>query len=40
MSLGGWKMIHSSQAKNGVYIDDVLSVPHLRDSFVGAARLA
>lgn len=40
MSLGGWKIIHSSRAKNGVYIDDVLSVPHLRDSFIGAARLA
>ena len=36
MSLGGWRMLHSSRARNGVYSDDVQAVPHLRDSFVGA----
>jgi cell wall-associated NlpC family hydrolase len=34
MSLGGWRMIHSSRARNGVYEDDVQAVPHLRESFV------
>lgn len=36
ISLGGWKIIHSSRSRNGVYIDDIQQVPHLRDSFVGA----
>lgn len=36
MSLGGWRMIHSSRARNGVYVDDVHAVPHLRDAFAGA----
>lgn len=36
VSLGGWQMIHSSRARNGVYVDDVQSVPHLRDRFAGA----
>ena len=36
ISLGGWKIIHSSRSRNGVYIDDIQGVPHLRDSFVGA----
>ncbi len=36
LSLGGWKIIHSSRSRNGVYIDDIQQVPHLRDSFVGA----
>lgn len=35
ISLGGWKIIHSSRSRNGVYTDDVQQVPHLRDSFVG-----
>ncbi len=36
MSLGGWRMLHSSRARNGVYSDDVQAVPHLRESFAGA----
>jgi hypothetical protein len=37
ISLGGWKIIHSSRTRNGVYIDDVQAVDHLRLNFVGAA---
>jgi cell wall-associated NlpC family hydrolase len=36
MSLGGWKMIHSSRSRNGVYIDDVQDVNFLKEIFVGA----
>ncbi|HUM69138.1 MAG TPA: C40 family peptidase, partial [Chloroflexota bacterium] len=36
MSLGGWQMIHSSRSRNGVFVDDVTAVPHLRDRFAGA----
>lgn len=36
ISLGGWQMIHSSRARNGVYIDDVQAVAHLWDSYYGA----
>ena len=36
MSLGGWRMIHASVSRNGVYIDDVQEVAHLRKSFAGA----
>lgn len=36
MSLGGWRMVHASRSRNGVYVDDVQAVPHLRDAFVGA----
>ncbi|MEO6434650.1 MAG: C40 family peptidase [Tepidisphaeraceae bacterium] len=36
ISLGGWKMIHSSRFHNGVYEDDVQQRPHLRDTFAGA----
>lgn len=36
MSLGGWRIIHSSGSRNGVYEDDVQAVSGLRDSFVGA----
>lgn len=36
MSVGGWRMVHASRARNGVYQDDVQAVQHLRDSFVGA----
>jgi SH3-like domain-containing protein len=36
VSLGGWKVIHSSGPRNGVYEDDVQAVSWLRDSFVGA----
>lgn len=35
ISLGGWKLIHSSRARNGVYTDDIQAVPHLKDSFAG-----
>jgi hypothetical protein len=36
MSLDGWKMIHSSRSRNGVYIDDVQEVGFLRNIFVSA----
>lgn len=36
ISLGGWRIIHSSRSRNGVYEDDVQAVEHLRESFVGA----
>lgn len=36
MSLGGWKMIHSSRANNGVYIDDLQARELLRQNFVSA----
>lgn len=36
ISLGGWKIVHASRAQNGVYLDNVQDVPHLRDTFVGA----
>lgn len=36
ISLGGWRIIHSSRSRNGVYEDDVQAVDHLRESFVGA----
>jgi hypothetical protein len=34
VSLGGWNIIHSSRSNNGVYLDNVQDVPHLRDSFL------
>lgn len=34
ISLGGWRIIHSSRSRNGVYEDDVQAVPHLRESFI------
>jgi len=34
ISLGGWKMIHSSRGRNGVYVDDVQEVKYLKDIFV------
>ena len=37
VSLGGWKIIHSSRRRNGVYYDNVQGVDSLRDSFVTAA---
>lgn len=37
ISLGGWRMIHSSRSRNGVYVDDIQQVGHLRDNFIGAA---
>jgi gamma-D-glutamyl-L-lysine dipeptidyl-peptidase len=36
ISLGGWTILHSSGARNGVYVDDVQAVDHLRKSFYGA----
>lgn len=38
MSLGGWRMLHASRRRNGVYSDDVQAAPHLRDVFAGARR--
>jgi cell wall-associated NlpC family hydrolase len=35
ISLGGWKIIHSSRSRNGVYVDEIQQVPHLRDTFAG-----
>jgi cell wall-associated NlpC family hydrolase len=36
MSLGGWKIAHSSRARNGVYIDDVQERESLKQNFVSA----
>lgn len=36
MSLGGWRMIHASQANNGVYMDDVQQKETLKQNFVNA----
>lgn len=36
VSLGGWKVIHSSRANNGVYIDHVQERELLRDIYVSA----
>lgn len=36
VSLGGWRIVHSSRSRNGVHEDDVQAVAHLRESFVGA----
>ena len=36
MSLGGWRIIHSSGSRNGVYEDDVRAGSWLRDRFIGA----
>ncbi len=38
VSLGGWRLIHSSRSNNGVAIDeDIRNVPSLQDSLVGGA---
>jgi len=34
ISLGGWKMIHSSRTRNGVYIDDVQEKEFLREIYM------
>jgi cell wall-associated NlpC family hydrolase len=34
VSLGGWRILHSSRSRNGVYQDDVQAVTHLRESFI------
>ena len=36
MSLGGWKMIHSSRGRNGVYVDDVQQRQSLKEIYVSA----
>jgi hypothetical protein len=36
MSLGGWKVIHSSRSRNGVYVDDLQENQSLRDMFISA----
>ncbi len=36
MSLGGWRMIHSSRGRNGVYVDDLQERKSLMDIFVSA----
>jgi hypothetical protein len=36
ISLGGWSMIHSSRARNGVYIEDVQQDEARRQAFVSA----
>ena len=36
VSLGGWKMMHSSRGRNGVYMDDLQKKKSLMDIFVGA----
>jgi cell wall-associated NlpC family hydrolase len=37
VSLGGWKIIHASRRRNGVYYDDVLEVGSLHENFLHAA---
>lgn len=37
ISLGGWRVIHSSRSHNGVQVDDVQAVDHLRESYLCAA---
>ncbi len=36
MSLGGWRMIHSSRSRNGVYVDDLKERKSLTDIFARA----
>lgn len=36
ISLGGWRMIHSSRARNGVYIDNVQEKEYLKEIFMHA----
>jgi len=36
MSLGGWKLVHSSRSHNGVYIDDVEQSQSLREIYLCA----
>lgn len=37
VSLGGWRVIHSSRSRNGVQVDDVQAVESLRQSYLCAA---
>ena len=39
ISLGGWRMIHSSQGNNGVYVDNVQEHHSLRENFVSAGSM-
>lgn len=34
LSLGGWDIVHSSRSRNGVYVDNVQEVEHLRESYL------
>jgi cell wall-associated NlpC family hydrolase len=36
ISTGGWKMIHSSRRRNGVYEEDLQSLETMRNTFAGA----
>ena len=36
MSLGGWRMVHSSRSRNGVYVDDVEEVNFLKEIYFSA----
>jgi gamma-D-glutamyl-L-lysine dipeptidyl-peptidase len=36
ISLGDWRIVHSSRSRNGVYLDDVQAVASLKNSFMGA----
>ena len=36
ISLGGWKMIHASRTRNGVYVDNIQEAKYLKDIFVSA----
>jgi len=36
VSLGDWRILHSSRKRNGVYFDDVQDEGELRNSFIGA----
>jgi cell wall-associated NlpC family hydrolase len=36
VSLGGWRMIHSSRSRNGIYIDDVQEKASLKEIFMHA----
>jgi cell wall-associated NlpC family hydrolase len=36
VSLGEWRILHSSLARNGVYLDDIQHVPELKGNYLGA----
>jgi len=36
ISLGGWKMIHSSRGRNGVYVDNIQEAKFLKEIYVSA----
>jgi uncharacterized protein YgiM (DUF1202 family) len=38
MSLGGWRMIHSSRSRNGVYEDNLETASWLKEIYAGARR--